>query len=175
MCCVIIFEAMHRAYDREGYGSPAYMKAQKKISADLMQIRFTARTIETLCDALRAQVNDLRITERKLRQIIVEKCHMPQEMFIAQFSPNLLNLQWSEKQAAAGKPWSAALGRNIPPIQELQQKLIDLQAQVVIPLDELKAINKRMNEGERFSRNAKKEMIEANLRLVISIDRKSHV
>jgi len=166
------FEAMHRAYDREGYGSPAYMKAQKKISADLMQIRFTARTIETLCDALRAQVNDLRITERKLRQIIVEKCHMPQEIFIAQFSPNLLNLQWSEKQAAAGKPWSVALERNIPPIQELQQKLIDLQAQVVIPLDELKAINKRMNEGERFSRNAKKEMIEANLRLVISIAKK---
>ncbi|MBV9189217.1 MAG: RNA polymerase sigma factor RpoD, partial [Betaproteobacteria bacterium] len=62
--------------------------------------------------------------------------------------------------------------RNIPPIQELQQKLADVQSRVVVPLLELKEINKRMNEGERASRDAKKEMIEANLRLVISIAKK---
>ncbi|MDO4794902.1 MAG: RNA polymerase sigma factor RpoD [Brachymonas sp.] len=166
------FEAMHRAYDKEGYGSPGYMKAQKKISEDLMTIRFTAKTIEKLCDSVRAQVEELRKSERQLRQIIVEKCRMPQELFAAQFPPHLLNLQWSVDQSKAGKPWSETMGRYIPPIQELQNKLINLQAQVVIPLDELKAINKRMNEGERVSRNAKKEMIEANLRLVISIAKK---
>ncbi len=166
------FEAMHKAYDKEGYGSPAYMKAQKKISEDLMTIRFTAKTIEKLCDSVRAQVEELRKSERQLRQIIVEKCRMPQEMFAAQFPPNLLNLQWSQDQFKAGKPWSETMGRYIPPIQELQQNLLNLQARVVIPLDELKAINKRMNEGERVSRNAKKEMIEANLRLVISIAKK---
>jgi RNA polymerase sigma factor, sigma-70 family len=64
------------------------------------------------------------------------------------------------------------MGRNIPPVQDLQQKLIDLQSRVVVPLDELKDINKRMNEGEASSRDAKKEMIEANLRLVISIAKK---
>ena len=69
-------------------------------------------------------------------------------------------------------PYSAALGRNVPAIQELQNKLIDLQSTVVIPLEELKAINKKMNEGERSSLDAKKEMIEANLRLVISIAKK---
>ena len=166
------FEAMHKAYDKEGYGSPGYMKAQKKISEDLMTIRFTAKTIEKLCDSVRAQVEELRKSERQLRQIIVEKCRMPQETFAAQFPPHLLNLQWSVDQSKAGKPWSETMGRYIPPIQELQQNLINLQAQVVIPLDELKAINKRMNEGERVSRNAKKEMIEANLRLVISIAKK---
>ncbi|MDO5086271.1 MAG: RNA polymerase sigma factor RpoD [Comamonadaceae bacterium] len=166
------FEAMHRAYDKEGYGSPGYMKAQKKISEDLMTIRFTAKTIEKLCDSVRAQVDELRKSERQLRVIIVEKCRMPQELFAAQFPPHLLNLQWSVDQSKAGKPWSETMGRYIPPIQELQQNLINLQAQVVIPLDELKAINKRMNEGERVSRNAKKEMIEANLRLVISIAKK---
>jgi RNA polymerase primary sigma factor len=166
------FEVMHKAYDKEGYGSPAYMKAQKKISEDLMTIRFTARTIEKLCDNVRVQVESVRKNERQLRQIIVEKCRMPQEVFAAQLPPNLLNLQWSVDQAASGKPWSETMGRHIPPIQELQQNLVDLQAQVVVPLDELKAINKRMNEGERISRNAKKEMIEANLRLVISIAKK---
>ena len=166
------FETMLKAYEKEGYGSANYAKAQKAISSELMTIRFTAKTIEKLCDTVRGQVEDIRKNERTLRQIIVDKCRMPQEMFIAEFPPNLLNLEWVEKQAAANKPWSATMGRNIPPVQELQQKLIDLQKQVVIPLDELKAINKRMNDGERLSRNAKKEMIEANLRLVISIAKK---
>lgn len=167
-----LFEKVHKAYDKEGYGTPAYMKAQHALSAELMTIRFTAKTIEKLCDMVRAQVDDVRKKERELRRIIVDKCGMPQETFIKEFPPNLLNLQWVEKQAAAGKPWSAVMARNIPPIQELQQKLIDLQSRVVVPLPELKEINKRMNEGEATSRDAKKEMIEANLRLVISIAKK---
>jgi RNA polymerase primary sigma factor len=93
-------------------------------------------------------------------------------MFIKEFPANLLNLKWVEKQSAAAKPWSVTMTRNIPAIQELQQKLTDIQTRVVVPLAELKDINKRMNEGERSSRNAKKEMIEANLRLVISIAKK---
>ena len=177
-----LFEKVHKAYDKEGWGSPNYMKAQTLLSERLMTIRFTAKTIEKLCDMLRSQVDDVRRYERELRRIIVDRCGYPQEQFIAEFSgrdkagnkvpSNLLNLKWVEKQAAAGKPWSAIMERNIPPIQDLQQKLIDLQAQVVVPLDELKDINKRMNEGEASSRDAKKEMIEANLRLVISIAKK---
>ncbi len=177
-----LFDKVHKAYDKEGWGSPNYMKAQTLLSERLMTIRFTAKTIEKLCDMLRSQVDDVRRYERELRRIIVDRCGYPQEQFIAEFSgrdkagnkvpSNLLNLKWVEKQAAAGKPWSAIMERNIPPIQDLQQKLIDLQAQVVVPLDELKDINKRMNEGEASSREAKKEMIEANLRLVISIAKK---
>ena len=177
-----LFDKVHKAYDKEGWGSPNYMKAQTLLSERLMTIRFTAKTIEKLCDMLRSQVDDVRRYERELRRIIVDRCGYPQEKFIAEFSgrdkagnkvpSNLLNLKWVEKQAAAGKPWSAIMERNIPPIQDLQQKLIDLQAQVVVPLDELKDINKRMNEGEASSRDAKKEMIEANLRLVISIAKK---
>ncbi|QTD46984.1 RNA polymerase sigma factor RpoD [Ottowia testudinis] len=177
-----LFEKVHKAYDKEGWGSPNYVKSQQALSERLMSIRFTAKTIEKLCDLLRSQVDDVRKYERELRRIIVDKCGYPQEQFIADFSgrdkagnkiaSNVLNLKWVEKQAAAGKPWSAVMERNIPPIQDLQQKLIDLQSQVVVPLDELKGINKRMNEGEAASRDAKKEMIEANLRLVISIAKK---
>ncbi len=166
------FEKLRKAYDKDGWGSPAYLKVQKAITEELMTIRFTAKTIEKLCDLVRAQVDDVRKKERELRKIIVDKCRMPQEIFIKEFPPNLLNLKWVEEHAAAGKPWSNVLSRNIPPVQELQQNLIDLQARVVVPLEELKSINKRMNEGERNSRFAKKEMIEANLRLVISIAKK---
>ncbi|MFZ5486748.1 MAG: RNA polymerase sigma factor RpoD [Pseudomonadota bacterium] len=167
-----LFEQMHAIYEKEGYGTPAYLEVQRALSAELMTIRFTAKTIEKLCDMVREQVDGVRKKERELRRIIVDKCGMPQEVFIKEFPPNLLNLRWVEQQAAAGKPWSAVLARNIPPVQDLQQKLIDLQQRVVVPLAELKDIHKRMNEGERASRDAKKEMIEANLRLVISIAKK---
>ena len=176
------FEKVHKIYDKEGYGTTAYMKAQALLSEELMKIRFTAKTIEKLCDLLRAQVEDVRKKERELRRIIVDKCGYPQATFIAEFSgrdknnkpapSHLLDLKWIEKQAAAGKPWSVIMARNIPPVQDIQQKLADLQARVVVPIDHLKDINKRMNEGERGSRAAKKEMIEANLRLVISIAKK---
>ena len=177
-----LFEKIHKIYDKEGYGTPGYVKTQKLLSEELMSIRFTAKAIEKLCDMVRAQVDDVRKKERELRRIIVDKCGYSQDNFIADFSgrdkhgnkvpSQLLNLKWIEKQAAASKPWSAIMARNIPPVQDLQQKLTDLQARVVVPLDQLKDINKRMNEGEFSSRAAKKEMIEANLRLVISIAKK---
>jgi len=168
----IYAEKVHKLYDKEGYGSPAYLKTQKALSDELMTVRFTAKSIEKLCDLLRGQVLDVRKKERELRRIIVEKCGMPQETFVKDFPPNLLNLKWVEKQVASGKPWSNIMARNIPPIQELQTKLGELQVRVVVPLLHLKDINKRMNEGESNSRDAKKEMIEANLRLVISIAKK---
>ena len=168
----VLFEKVHKTYDKEGYGTPTYTKSQKALSDELMTVRFTAKTIEKLCDLLRGQVLDVRKKERELRRIIVDKCGMPQETFVKDFPPNLLNLKWVEKQVASGKPWSNVMARNIPPIQELQTKLAELQSRVVVPLYQLKDINKRMNEGESNSRDAKKEMIEANLRLVISIAKK---
>jgi RNA polymerase primary sigma factor len=177
-----LFDAMHKLYDKEGHGTPKYMHAQRMLSEELMTIRFTAKAIEKLCDMVRGQVEDIRKKERELRRIIVDKCGYSQDLFIADFSgrdksgnraaSQLLNLKWIEKQAAAGKPWSTIMARNVPPVQEIQQRLIDLQAQVVVPLDQLKDINKRMNQGEASSRSAKTEMIEANLRLVISIAKK---
>jgi RNA polymerase primary sigma factor len=166
------FDKMRKAFEKDGYQSPAYNKAQQAISSELMTIRFTVKTIEKLCGILRSQVDDVRRYERELRKILVDKCGMPQEYFIKHFPPNILNLKWAEKEVASGKPYSAILARNLPPVQELQKKLTDQQARAVVPLDDLKRINKRMNEGEKASRDAKKEMIEANLRLVISIAKK---
>ena len=166
------FEHLQTAFEKSGHGSPDYQAAQSALSDQLMTVRFTVKTIDKLCASLRSQVEEVRRHEREIRRLAVDRCGMPQQHFIEQFPPNALNLQWVELEAAARKPYSAALGRNVPAIQERQTKLADIQARTVVPLDELKAINKRMSEGERSSRDAKKEMIEANLRLVISIAKK---
>jgi RNA polymerase primary sigma factor len=166
------FDKMRRAFEKDGYDSPGYRRSQRLLTDDLMTVRFTVKTIERLCDVLRTQVDDVRRFERDIRKIVVDRCGMPQAQFARAFPANLLNLAWAAHEAAAHKPYSAVLGRQVPAIQELQQKLIDLQAQAVVPLADLKEINRQMTAGERASRDAKKEMIEANLRLVISIAKK---
>jgi RNA polymerase primary sigma factor len=168
----VSFDKLRRAFEKHGHGSAPYRAAQKTLSQQLMTIRFTVKTIDALCGRLRAQVDQVRRHEREIRRIAVDRCGMPQEHFIQHFPPNALNVEWVQAEASKAKPYGAALGRHAAAIQELQSKLIDLQAQGVIPLAELKAINQKMNEGERASLDAKKEMIEANLRLVISIAKK---
>jgi len=166
------FGKLRVAFEKHGHGSTQYNSAQHTLSDQLMTIRFTVKTIDKLCGLLRAQVDGVRRYEREIRRIAVDRCGMPQEHFIEHFPPNVLNLDWVLGEAAAGRPYSAAVGRHVAALQELQTKLIDLQTKAVIPLADLKAINQKMNEGERASLNAKKEMIEANLRLVISIAKK---
>lgn len=166
------FDKMRQAFEKEGYNSKPYVKAQEMISNQLLGMRFTARVVEKLCDTLRSQVDEVRHIEKQIYDVAVNRCNMPRTHFIKVFPGNEVNLQWVETEALANQTYSLVLGRNIPTIQQLQQKLIDLQARVVLPLPDLRSINKQMSAGEMKARRAKREMTEANLRLVISIAKK---
>ncbi|HET9644349.1 MAG TPA: RNA polymerase sigma factor RpoD [Burkholderiaceae bacterium] len=166
------FDTLCKASQETGFSSPTYVEAQQSLSDQLMDIRFNPRTIDRLCALLRSQVDEVRHCEREIRKIAVDRCGVPQQRFIERFPPNALNLEWVADEVAAGLPFGAALGRNAPAIHELQGKLIDLQSKCMIPFEDLKAIHKNMNEGERSALDGKEEMIEANLRLVISIAKK---
>jgi len=166
------FEKMRQSYERDGYKSDAYIKAQEAILNELMGIRFTAKMVEKLADTLRSQVEEVRQLERAVLHTCVDRAGMPRSHFIKVFPGNETNLDWVLQEVAAGHPYAETLERQIPAVQELQQKLIDLQTRVVLPLKDLKDVNKRMATGEAKARKAKREMTEANLRLVISIAKK---
>ncbi|MGV2864416.1 RNA polymerase sigma factor RpoD [Achromobacter sp. ESBL13] len=166
------FDKMRLSYEKDGYKSDIYVRAQESIQNELMGIRFTAKMVEKLADTLRNQVEEVRQLERAVLHTCVDRAGMPRTHFIKVFPGNETNLQWVVDEVSAGHPYAETLERQIPAVQELQQKLIDLQTRVVLPLKDLKDVNKRMATGEAKARKAKREMTEANLRLVISIAKK---
>jgi RNA polymerase primary sigma factor len=167
-----LFEKMRVAFEKEGYKSPGYVKAQHKIQEELMTLRFTAKMVERLCDSLRAQVEEVRSLEKQIYEIMVNKCGMPRPHFLKHFPGNETNQRWVTREAEGGHPYSEVLARNLPAVHELQGKLSDLQKRVVLPLKDLREVYKQMATGEAKARKAKREMTEANLRLVISIAKK---
>ncbi|MBQ5949507.1 RNA polymerase sigma factor RpoD, partial [Massilia sp. ST3] len=166
------FDLMGHAFKTQGYGSDDYNDAQEVISNELLGIRFTAKVVEKLCDTLRHQMDEVRAIERAVLDICVNRCGMPRAHFIKVFPGNETDLAWGDREVDCAYPYSAVLGRNLPAIKELQQRMIDLQARVALPLADLRRINKQMAAGEKRARQAKREMTVANLRLVISIAKK---
>ncbi|WP_198119174.1 RNA polymerase sigma factor RpoD [Massilia rhizosphaerae] len=166
------FDKMGHAFKTQGYGSPAYTAAQEVISSELLGIRFTAKVVEKLCDTLRHQMDEVRAIERAVLDICVNRCGMPRAHFIKVFPGNETDLEWVQREVDCAYPYSAVLKRNAPAILELQQRMIDLQARVALPLADLRTINRQMAAGEKRARTAKREMTVANLRLVISIAKK---
>lgn len=165
------FEQMREAADG-AKESEAFLSARDAVREELRTIRFTARTIERLCANVQSMVEEVRAVERQVLALLVERCGMQREAFIASFPGNETNLAWARDLAGESRPYSAAVARSLPDIEAHQQKLIDIQAKAALPLPELKAVSRKMLAAERQMRQAKHEMTQANLRLVISIAKK---
>ncbi|MFZ6689584.1 RNA polymerase sigma factor RpoD [Undibacterium sp. SXout11W] len=166
------FELMQLAREKDGYQSAAYVAAQQAISAELQGMRFTVKTAEKLCDTLRKQMKDLRNTEKQMLELLVNKCGMPRSYFVDMLRAHATNAAWLEHEIQGTQAYAAVLGRHIHAARELQQKFIQLEQRVELPLSALRDINKQMIAGEKRSSEAKRAMTEANLRLVISIAKK---
>ncbi|MCB4810881.1 RNA polymerase sigma factor RpoD [Methylovorus menthalis] len=149
-----------------------YQALQNAILEELTAFRFSAKQVEALCDQVRTIVEDIRGHERKIMEFCVDKSGMPRAHFIKVFPGNEGNLDWLAGELTVNKPYVERLERFKHSIVDQQQRLLDLQDRVGIPIKELKEINKQMSTGEARARRAKREMIEANLRLVISIAKK---
>ena len=173
------FVAIRKAFDKminvlakKGSKAKQYKDLQEQISNELLQIRFSAKQVEFLCDSLRSLVDEVRGYEREIMDLCVTKCGMPRQHFIKVFPGNEGNLEWVHEEIATKKAYVEKLTRFQHSIVDQQQRLVDLQERVMIPIKDLKEINRQMSTGEAKARRAKREMIEANLRLVISIAKK---
>jgi RNA polymerase primary sigma factor len=167
-----LYNQQMEVLQKSGSRDDAYHALQQRISDELLNIRFTAKTIERLCDSVRHMVEQVRGHERQILRLCVDRAGMPRQHFIKVFPGREIDLAWLKDEIATGKDYAEGLMRVHPAVLEEQQKLLDLQDGIGISLKDLKDINRQMSTGEAKMRRAKREMTEANLRLVISIAKK---
>src|SRR5688572_16615191 len=155
-----------------GAKDPKTLKIRKKLSDEFMELKLAPRMFEALIQNLRHGVNEIRQLEKEIMVIAVRDAGMPRKEFSLSFPKNETSHRWLQKQVKGGKKWSAAMGRLQEEISRRQDKLATLEKTYHLTITDIKEINREVSIGEAKARRAKKEMVEANLRLVISIAKK---
>ncbi|HEU5337782.1 MAG TPA: RNA polymerase sigma factor RpoD [Sulfuricaulis sp.] len=161
-----------KAIDKKGYDSPEVKRIQAKLADEFMQIKFVSKQINRLVEYVRSLVDFSRGQEKVVMDICVSKARMPRKIFIKIFPGHETNKRWVKKAMKCGEGNVSVIEHHTDAIHAAQDKLKKLEERTGIPISELKEVNRRMSIGEAKARRAKKEMVEANLRLVISIAKK---
>jgi len=161
-----------KAIAKKSYDSPEVARAQKRLTDDFLQLKLVPKQINALAARVRSLVDEARVQERGVMAICVEKARMPRKSFIKSFPDNSINRRWVKKIMRSGDCDKDVIEKYADTIYAAQKKLAGIQERTGMPIQRLKEVNRRMSIGEAKARRAKKEMVEANLRLVISIAKK---
>ena len=152
--------------------SKAALQEQQKLGEIFQFLKLSPTQFEIIADPARDALEIIREVEKYLFTIYVKRGRMPRKEFIQDYSGNEADASWSEKISKSRKPWAKEVKANLTEIVRLQNKLAKLEKIIQLPISEIKDINRKMSIGEAKTRRAKKDMVEANLRLVISIAKK---
>ena len=165
------FKAWKRELDKSGNSDKTQKCCEKTVTA-FLEFRLVPQLFTDLTNMLRDVVNRIREQERLILDVCVNECGMPRRDFIATFPKNETNLEWVAEQAGSKKPFVGNLQARVDDIVRCQRRLAEIEDICSLSIGDVKEINRRMSIGEAKARRAKKEMVEANLRLVISIAKK---
>ena len=158
--------------DKLGSKDPKTQKIRKKICSELMELKLSPKMFDQLIDNLRQHVTEVRLLEKEIMFLCIKQAGMPRKDFISTFPKNETSTKWLDKHIKAKKRYSAPLAKFKDEVERRQNKLLDLEGLFHVLISEIKEINREVSIGEAKARRAKKEMVEANLRLVISIAKK---
>jgi RNA polymerase primary sigma factor len=167
-----IYKQLVAAQAKGGKSAARVNKLRDQLGEQIKMLKLVPRIVDILTTNLRHAISRIRTNERNIMDICVNNAGMPRKDFITSFPNNETDLGWIDAQATGGYKYSAALAQYKDDILRAQNKLIALQSNAHLTIPEIKDINRRMSIGEAKARRAKKEMVEANLRLVISIAKK---
>lgn len=165
-------KSLERCRTRYGIGAPQMEKHQAKLSVELMEIRLVPRQIDYLSQVMREIVDEVRKLEKEIIKICVQKARVTRKTFISKFVGKESELFWIRSMMRGKEGNKDILKAHADELENLRDKLENLENITGLRIHQIKDVSKRMNIGEAKARRAKKEMIEANLRLVISIAKK---
>ncbi len=166
------YQQLITAMEKGGKNVARIKKLREQLTEQVLQLKLVPRIIEILTTNLRNAIARIRTHERNIMDACVTRAGMPRKEFITSFPNNETDLGWADAQIKAGNKYSAALAQVRDEIVRHQNKLVALQTGTHLSIAEIKEINRLVSIGEAKARRAKKEMVEANLRLVISIAKK---